>query len=51
MRGMQHAWGIEISIAFVWETGTERPFGRPRHRRVDNIKTVFKKQDDRHGLD
>jgi hypothetical protein len=29
----------EIRIAFVWETGMERPFGRPRLRRVDNIKT------------
>jgi len=24
---------------FVWEIGTERPFERPRHRRVENIKT------------
>ena len=36
---MQHAWGNEICTAFVWETRKERPFGRPRHRRVDNIKT------------
>jgi len=25
--------------SFAWETRTERPFGRSRHRRVDNIKT------------
>jgi len=24
---------------FVWEIGTERPLERPRHRRVENIKT------------
>jgi hypothetical protein len=26
-------------MAFNWETQMERPFVRPRHRRVDNIKT------------
>jgi hypothetical protein len=25
--------------SFAWETRTGRPFGRSRHRRVDNIKT------------
>ena len=29
----------EICIAFVWETQTEKPFGRPRHIRVEIIKT------------
>jgi len=29
----------KLCIAFAWETWTERPFGRPGHRRVDNIKT------------
>ena len=31
------AWGNEICIAFVQETGTERPFGRPRHIKGDNM--------------
>jgi len=36
---MQHAWGNEICIAFVQETRMERPFVRPRHRRVESIKS------------
>jgi hypothetical protein len=33
------------------KTGMVRPFGRPRNKRVDRIKMIFKKQDGRHGLD
>ena len=29
--------GNKICIASVQETGTERPFGRPRHTMGDNI--------------
>jgi hypothetical protein len=32
-------WEKKIYIAFVRETRTEKPLGRLRHIRVDNIKT------------
>ena len=38
MRVMKHAWGNETCIALVWETRTKRPFGIPRHIRVEDIK-------------
>jgi hypothetical protein len=32
----------KLMHSFAWETRMVRPFGRPRHRKVDNIKTDLK---------
>jgi len=38
----------EVPIGFWWGNLRERPLGRPRRRREDNIKMDFRKWDGAH---